>query len=156
MKSLLATLALSTAIVMPGALMAKPVTFSTTMKNYRGLEAYLAIYITNANDRYIGTLWISGRKTKYYSHFTNWFRATGGVVANMSAITGASIGDGGSSEITLDLSDALFDAGYKLHVDVSVEDRRDAPSEIVIPLTSDNSGVGFTGRRYIRNFSFQF
>lgn len=154
MKSLLAALALTTALTMPGLAMAKPVTLTTTLNNYGGDGAYLALYVTDAKGVYAGSLWIAGDKSKYYEHLSGWYRATGGNTAEINGITGASVGAGRSLKITLDLADALLDAGYKLHIDASVEDMRDSPSEIVVPLTSAGAGQPVSGRRYIRTFTY--
>ncbi len=153
MKNILSTLALSTALVLPGVAMARDITLTGTLKNYRGDGAYLAVYVTNANGGYVGTVWVGGGKSKYFQHFTHWFRATGGNVGN--AMTGASVGAGRTFQITFSLADAMIDAGYQLRIDASVEDMRDAPSDIVIPLTSENFGTGNAGRRYIRNIFLQ-
>lgn len=155
MKTILSTLALTTAFILPGALMAKPVTLTTTLKNYGGQGAYLVLYVTDAKGAYKGTLWMAGGKSKYYKHLPNWFRATRGDLGQIRGITGASVGAGRTMEITLDLSDALFDAGYKLHIDASVEDFRDSPSDVVIPLTSANAGKPKSGRRYVKSFTFK-
>jgi hypothetical protein len=56
--------------------------------------------------------------------------------------------------ITLDLADALFDAGYSLHIDAGVEDMRNSPSEIVVPLTSSGAGQPVQGARYVRDFTY--
>jgi len=153
MKNILTTLALTTALVIPGAAMARDITLTGMLKNYGGDGAYLAVYITNGNGGYVGTVWVGGGKSKYFSHFTHWYRATGGDTGN--AMTGASVGAGRSFQITFGLDDALIDAGYQLRIDASVEDMRDAPSDIVIPLTSANFGTGNAGRRYIRNIFMQ-
>lgn len=155
MKSLLTTLALSTAIILPGSAMAKSVTLTTEMKSYRGPGAYLAFYITDAKGTYKGSLWVAGGKSKYYKNLRGWFRATGGDRAQISGITGPSVGAGRRLELSFDLSDALFDAGYKLHIDTSVEDGRDVANEVVIPLTSANSGKAVRGKRYIQSFTFR-
>lgn len=154
MKPLLAALALTTALTMPGLAMAKPVTLTTTLNNYGGDGAYLALYVTDATGAYAGSLWMAGDKSKYYEHLSGWYRATGGNTAEINGITGASVGAGRSLKITLDLADALFDAGYKLHIDAAVEDMRDSPSEIVVPLTSAGAGQPVSGRRYIRTFTY--
>ncbi|MCF6303744.1 MAG: DUF2271 domain-containing protein [Rhodobacteraceae bacterium] len=153
MKNILTTLALTTALVLPGAAMAREITLTGTLKNYRGDGAYLAVYVTNANGGFVGTVWVGGGKSKYFDHFTHWFRATGGNTA--TARTGASVGAGRSFEITFNLSDAMIDAGYQLRIDASVEDMRDAPSDIVIPITSENFGTTNSGRRYIRSVSLR-
>ena len=158
MKSLLAALALttalSTALVLPGAAQARPVTLTTTLNAYGGDGAYLALYVTDASGAYKGSLWMAGGKSKYYEHLRDWYRATAGNTAEINGITGASVGAGRQLSITLDLSDALFDAGYVLHIDAAVEDMRDSPSEIVVPLTSAGAGKPTPGRRYISSFSY--
>lgn len=154
MKSLLAALALTSALTLPGAAVAKPVTLTTTLSDYGGDGAYLALFVTDANGTYVGSLWVAGDKSKYYEHLRDWHRATGANPAEIDGITGASVGAGRALKITLDLADALFDAGYQLHVDAAVEDMRDSPSEVVVPLTSAGAGQPVPGRRYIRSLTY--
>jgi hypothetical protein len=154
MKSFLATLALTTALTLPGLAMARPVTLTTTLNSYGGGGAYLAIYVTDPQGAYAGSLWMAGGKSKYYQHLTDWYAATAGDLAQVNGITGASVGAGRSMEITLDLADALFDAGYTLHIDASVEDMRDSPNEVAVPLTTAGSGVAVAGRRYVASFRY--
>lgn len=154
MKSLLGLLALGTALSLPGAAMARSVTLTTTLKEYSGQGAYLAYYVTDASGAYVGSLWMAGGKSKYYKHMSDWMAATGGNTAEVDGITGASVGAGRSQTMTLDLADALFDAGYTLHIDAAVEDMRDSPNEISVPLT--NQGGTAKGRRYISDFSYAF
>ena len=142
MKTLLAGLALTTALTVPGLAMARPVTLTTTLKNYGG------------NGAYKGTLWVAGPKSKYYSHLSGWQRASGGNVPGINGITGASVGAGRTLKVTVDLADALFDAGYKLHIDVAAEDMRDSPSEVVIPLTAAGAGRPVAGRSYVQTFTY--
>jgi hypothetical protein len=154
MKSLVAALAVTTALTVPGLAMARPVTLTTTMKSYSGDGAYLALYVTDASGAYVGSLWMAGSKSKYYEHLTDWYRATGGDPAQINGITGASVGQGRTLEITLDLADALFDAGYTLHIDAAVEDMRDSPNEVAVPLTTNGAGKPVQGRRYVASFTY--
>lgn len=154
MKSLLATLALTTALTLPGLAMARPVTLTTTLNDYGGNGAYLAIYVTDPSGAYAGSLWMAGGKSKYYEHLSDWYRATGGDPAQINGITGASVGAGRKLEITLDLADALFDAGYTLHIDAAVEEMRNSPNEIAVPLTAAGAGKPVAGRRYIADFTY--
>lgn len=155
MKSLLAILSITTALTLPGLAMAREVTLTTNLKNYGGDGAYLAYYVTDANGAYVGSLWLAGGKARYYEHLSGWYRATGGDTAEISGITGASVGAGRSLSVTLDLADTLFDAGYELHIDAAVEDMRDSPSEIVVPLTVNGSGQAVQGSRYIADFNYK-
>ena len=154
MKAFLAMLAVTTALTIPTITMAGEVTFTTTMRNYGGDGAYLAYYVTNAKGAYAGSLWMAGGKARYYEHLSGWYRATAGNTAEINGITGASVGAGRSLKITLGLADTLFDAGYQLHIDAAVEDMRDSPSEIVVPLTSDAAGQKVKGKRYIADFAY--
>lgn len=98
---------------------------------------------------------MAGGKSKYYEHVSGWYAATGGDAAQINGITGVSVATGRTLEITLDLADALFDAGYTLHIDAAVEDMRDSPNEIAVPLTAAGAGKPVPGRRYIASFTYQ-
>lgn len=154
MKTLLASLALTTALTLPGLAMARPVTIATTLNNYGGDGAYLALYLTDASGAYAGTLWLAGGKSKYYDSLAGWYRATGGDPTQIDGITGASVGAGRTLEITFDLADALFDAGYVLHVDAAVEDMRDSPDDVAVPLTTQGAGKTTQGRRYVASLKY--
>lgn len=156
MKSLIAALALSTALVVPGLAMARPVTLTVNMAQYGGQGAYLAVYVTDPSGDYAGSLWMAGGKSKYYKHLSDWAQFTGGDTAQVDGITGASVGAGRQLELSMDLADALFDAGYTLHIDAAVEDMRDSPNEVAVPLTAAGAGTPVSGRRYIADFTYGF
>lgn len=155
MKKLFAALALTTALTMlPGLASARPVTFTTELKNYGGNDAYLAFYVTDASNKYVGSLWMAGSRSRYYEHLAGWYRATGGDTGQINGITGASVGSGRTLEVTLDLADALFDQGYTLHVDAAVENMRESPNDVTVPLTANGAGKAKPGRRYVSSFSY--
>lgn len=154
LKRFLAALALTTALGLPAAAMAKPVTLTTTLKDYGGNGAYLAVYVTDRNGAYAGSLWMAGTKTRYYQHLANWYQATGGDTGQINGITGASVGAGRTLEVTLDLQDALFDQGYTLHIDAAAEDMRESPDDVKVPLTTAGAGTAVKGRRYVSSFTY--
>ncbi|MAU98884.1 MAG: Tat pathway signal protein [Fulvimarina sp.] len=154
MKSLLAALALTTALTLPGIATARPITMTAQLNSYGGDGAYLALYVTDASGAYAGSLWMAGGKSKYYRHLTEWYSATGGDTAQIDGISGASVGAGRTLEVTLDLADALFDAGYTLHIDAAVENMRESPNEIAVPLTTAGAGTPVRGRRYVASFAY--
>ena len=156
MKRILQALAATAAFVAPTIAQARQVTFETTLKAYGGNEAYVALYLLDAKGKYKGTLWMAGDKTKYYRHLSDWQRASGGRLAEVDGITGASVGSGKTLKISLDIADALIDAGYKVHVDTSVEDGMDNPSEIVVPLDASASGKALAGDGYVKSFKATF
>lgn len=154
MKTLVSVLALSMALALPGLATARPVTLTTTLKNYGGDGAYLAVYLTDPSGAYVRTLWVAGKKSKYYKHLTDWHRATGGSPSQINGLTGASVGEGRSLKVTADLADALFDAGYKLNIDAAAEDMRDSPRDISVPLTKAGAGKPVAGRSYVAGFTY--
>ena len=72
----------------------------------------------------------------------------------MNGFTGAGVGAGRTLEITLDMADAVFDAGYTLHIDAAVEDVRDSPNEVAVPLTAAGAGQPVPGRRYAASLRY--
>jgi hypothetical protein len=154
MKKTLSCLAFSAALVLPGLAAARPVVLTTTLKNYGGDGAYLALYLTDASGAHVRTLWVAGEKSKYYKHLPDWYRATAGKRVQIDGITGASVGAGRSLKVTVDLADALFDAGYRLNVDASVEDMPDSPRDVSLPLTKAGGGKSVAGRRYVAGFGY--
>jgi hypothetical protein len=156
MKFVLPALAVTAAFVAPTFAEAKSVTLETTLKAYGGNGAYLVLYLTDAAGKYKGTLWMAGDKAKYYRHLSDWTRACGGKLAEVDGITGASVGSGKTLKITLDIADALINAGYKLHIDSSVEDGSDNPSDVVMPLDSASSGKAVAGAGYVKSFKATF
>ncbi|HRL26234.1 DUF2271 domain-containing protein [Alcaligenes sp. SDU_A2] len=156
MKTLISCLTLAAAASLPTLAAARPVTLTTNLKDYGGDGAYLAVYLTDASGAYARTLWVAGEKSKYYKHLTDWHRATGGAAAAINGITGASVGAGQTLTISADLEDALFDAGYTLNIDAAVEDMRDSPRDLSVPLTTAGAGQTTSGRRYVSTFSYGF
>lgn len=156
MKVLTPALMAATALVAPSLAAARPVTFETTLKNYGGNGAYVALYVTDAAGKYRGTLWMAGGKAKYHRHLSDWQRLSGGSPAEIDGITGASIGSGKTLKITADIADAMIDAGYQVHVDTAIEDGMDNPSEVIAPLSTGSAGTSTAGRGYVKSFRVSF
>ncbi|MCC6194778.1 MAG: DUF2271 domain-containing protein [Burkholderiales bacterium] len=154
-KPLLSTLALACALALPAVAQSRPVTLTTTLKNYGGNGAYLAVYLTDAKGAYAGTLWVAGDKAKYYQNLSDWNRLSARDTKRLQGVTGASVGQGRTLKVSADLADALIDAGYEIRVDAAVEDMRDSPAEIRVPLTAANAGKAHAGRQYIQSLTFQ-
>ena len=154
-KPLLTTLAPACALAVPALAHARQVTLTTQLKNYGGDGAYLAVYLTHPKGAYAGTLWVAGGKAKYYNPLAGWSRLSAGDAKRLQGVTGASVGAGRTHKVTADLADALIDAGYEIHVDVAVENMRDSPSELRVPLSTQNAGKPQAGKQYIQSLSFQ-
>ena len=152
---LLTVLAAPSALAAPALAHSRQVTLTAQLKNYGGDGAYLAAYLTDAKGAYAGTLWVAGGKAKYYKHLSDWTRLSAGDAKRLNGVTGASVGAGRTLKVTADLADALIDAGYEIHIDAAVEDMRDSPSEIRVPLTTTNAGKPQAGKQYIQSLTFQ-
>ena len=155
MKKTALSLMLAGAIALPGLAQARPVTLSTQLKNYGGEGAYLAVYVTDAQGKYQKTLWVSGKKAKYYKNLRDWARGSGLKSAEFDGVSGASVGSGRTLKVTVELADALIDAGYEIRIDSAVEDGRDYPAEVRTPLTKAGSGQPAAGRGYVQTFTYK-
>ncbi|MGE0876726.1 MAG: DUF2271 domain-containing protein [Burkholderiales bacterium] len=133
----------------------RPVTVTTTLKNYGGDGAYLAVYLTDAKGAYAGTLWVAGGKAKYYRNLADWNRLSAGDAKRLAGVTGASVGAGRTLKVTAELADALIDAGYEIRIDAAVEDMRDSPTDVRVPLSSANAGKTQAGRQYVQSLTYQ-
>ena len=154
MKKLAYSICLAGVLALPGVLQARPVTLTTQLKNYSGDGAYLAIYVTDAAGKYQKTLWIAGKKTKYYKNLRDWARGSGMRASEFDGVSGASVGSGKTLKVTVELADALIDAGYEIRIDTAVEDERDNPAELRVPLRCANKTKPTAGRGYVKAFSF--
>lgn len=155
MKTMLGALTLCTALTLPALAQAKPVTIDLTLVGYGGKPAYLAMYLTDAQGNYAGSLWMAGGRARYYEHLSGWYNATGGDTRQIDGITGASVGSGSGLHVTVDVADALIDAGYSLHVDVAAERMMESPDDVVVPLTTAGSGQTVAGQGYVTQFAYK-
>lgn len=156
MNKIFCSLVLASAFALPALAQAKPVTLTTQLKSYGGDGAYMAIYVTDAQGVYQKTLWVSGKKAKYYKNLRDWARGSGMKASEYDGMSGASVLAGRTFEVTVELADSYIDAGYEIRIDTAVEDLRDNPAEVRVPLTTEGAGKSSTGRGYIQSFSYGF
>ncbi len=153
MFKLASSLALAASLSLPSVADARPVKLTTQIGNFGGYSAFVVLYVTDPKGAYVGTVWMAGGQPRYYRHLLDWMQLSGGRTSDLNGITGASIGAGRTLTVTTDLSDALLNAGYSLHIDAASENFRESPSEIVVPLDTSKSGKTIRGRRFIKSFS---
>lgn len=154
MNKIVLSLCLAAAIALPGLGQARPVTLTTQLKSYGGNGAYLAIYVTDAKGVYKKTLWVSGKKAKYYKNLRDWARGSGLRPSEYDGVSGASVGSGRALKVTVDIADALIDAGYEIRVDSAVEDGRDNPADVRTPLSKAGAGKPAAGRGYVKSLTY--
>ena len=117
MKRTVLTLGFIAAIAFPAMAEAKTLKLNTTLTNYGGNGAYLAIYLTDAQGKFHSTLYVAGRKAKYHSHLRDWARGKASEGRSIDGLTGASVGSGQSLKVSVEIADALIDAGYQVRID---------------------------------------
>lgn len=154
MKHMTAYACLAGALALPGLTQARPVVLTTQLKNYAGNGAYLAFYVTDAAGKYKKTLWVAGKKAKYYKHLSDWARGSGLDAREFDGVSGASVGSGKTLKVTVELADTLIDAGYEIRVDSAVEDGRDSPADARAPLGKQGAGKPVGGRGYVKSFTY--
>lgn len=154
MKMIAAALCLAGAIALPGLAQAREVTLTTQLKNYNGNDAYLAFYVTDANGTYQKTLWVAGKKAKYYKHLPDWARGSGLKPSEFDGVSGASVGSGRTLKVSVELADTLIDAGYQIRVDSAVESKREVRADVVVPLTTKGAGKPASGNGYVETFTY--
>ncbi|QQZ44178.1 DUF2271 domain-containing protein [Pseudomonas sp. SK3(2021)] len=154
MNKLVVASCLATVLALPGLAQAREVTLTTHLKNYSGNGAYLAIYLTDANGIYQQTLWVAGKKAKYYKHLPDWARGSRMDAAQYDGISGASVGSGETLTVSAELADSLIDAGYQIRIDSAVEDQRDVRADVVLPLTLQGEGQPASGSTYVQSLRY--
>ncbi len=147
-------LGLIAALAMPIAAEAKSVTLTTTLSSYGGNGAYLAIYLTDAQGKFHSTLHLAAPKAKYHRHLRDWSRGSAAARQRLDGLTGASVGSGRTHKVSVEIADALLEAGYQIRIDSSVEDGRDTSADVVAPLSSAGAGKPVAGKGYVKSFRF--
>lgn len=145
---------LTATLALPTLAQAREVTLTTQLKPYSGNGAYLAIYLTDASGAYQKTLWVAGKKAKYYKHLSGWARSGGAAAGQYDGVTGASVGSGETLTVSAELADSLIDAGYQIRIDSAVEDQRDVRADVVLPLTLKGAGQPASGSTYVQSLRY--
>ena len=110
--------------------------------------------MTDTSGLYKKTLWVSGKKSKYYKHLRDWARGSGLKAAEFDGVSGASVGSGKTLKVTVELADVLIDSGHEIRIDSAVEDGRDNAADVRVPLTTQGAGKPAAGRGYVQSFTY--
>lgn len=156
MRHLTSALLLGTALLVPGAALAKDISVDVQLVRYSGNPAYLAVYVTNPDGSYNSTLWVSGTRTRWLRDLRQWAEGASAAGVTLDGITGASVGGGQVLTVNASIADSLIDAGYEVHVDSAVEHGGSYSSDAVVPLTSAQNGLAVAGTGYVSQMSVSF
>lgn len=124
------------------------------MTNYTGEGAYIVVSLINAKGEYEKTLRVMGDDREWYPDLKEWHKAQKKKPQNISAITGASVGQGDRTTFTFELDKAKINAGYKLRFESAVEDKTYHVKDIEIALTTETLAAKSEGTGYIRYVRF--
>ena len=124
------------------------------MTNYMGDGAYIVVSLVNKDNAYDKTLYVLGSDKKWYPDLKEWYKAYKKKPTNISATTGASVSGGDRSVVTLELSNAQINAGYKLRFESAVEDKPYYVKDLEFPLTTESLAAKNEGTGYIRYVRF--
>ena len=147
------SLSLAALTLVPLAAEAQPVKMQVKIADYSGPATFLALYLTDASGAFKKTLWVAGDRTRYWRHLRTWYQATGG--AGVDGVTGASVGSGRTLTVNADISAAMIDAGYVLHIDAAAENIGESPDEVSVPLTKAGAGQPVSGNGFIADFQYK-
>lgn len=154
MKRLALAGALSSMLALSSFAQAREINFTTVINNYKGEGVYLALYLVDKDGRYQRTLWVAGKKTKYYKHLSEWARGSHLKKSEYDGLTGASVLSRQSLMVSSDIPDEMIDAGFEVRIDTAVEDLKDNRADVSIPLTTAGAGKSVPGHGYVASFSY--
>ena len=149
-----ATLALSLTLAV--AAQARPLAIDISMANYSGRQAFLVAYLVDAKGSYVSTLYAAGSSGQYFEHLDRWYRMFRRAHGTVDGTTGASMGAGDHSNVSVDVPDKLFNAGYTLRVESAVEGEFYVPDEAAVSLDDAHNGAATAGKSFVNALTLKF
>ena len=135
---------------------ARPLTIDITMANYSGRQAFLVAYLVDAKGSYVSTLYAAGSNGRYFEHLDRWFRMFRRAHGQVDGTTGASMGAGDHSNVSVDVPDKLFNAGYTLRIESAVEGEFYVPDEAAVSLDDAHNGAATSGQSFVNALTLTF
>ncbi len=157
MNALLKSTLFVGAMVMASPLLAKPMTLDVTMKNYYGAPAYVVVYIMDANDKYVSTVYLGGSYQQIFQQYmTRWYRMLKRSRRGIDGLTGPSVGAGRSFTASFNVPDKLLNKGYTLRVATAVEGQYYIDKDAEVILNDANNGKQVAGTKYVDQMQLNF
>lgn len=124
------------------------------LKNYQGEGAYIVVSVVNSKGEYVETLRVLGDDHEWYPDIKSWYayREKNRHQPRLDGVTGATIGSGERSVVSLKIDSKYINQGYSLRFETAVEDKNYHMKDVVIELTSEQLKIGnYNGKDgYIR------
>lgn len=154
--ALLALSTILTPIITTKVVLAAEVTILVQLEDYKGHEAYFSLYLTDENGRYVRTLSVSGKESKYQKDLNRWWRYVTRAEDNIDALVGASTKSGDRAVVKAEIDDEQLTAGYKIRVETSVEEQDHFPNDVEVALASDEMGTKTKGTGYVKYIRYKW
>lgn len=120
------------------------------MTNYTGEKAYVVVSLINPEGKYEKTLYIQGDDREWFPDLKNWWEFIDASGENVDGLSGATIGNGERSIISLGFDALHIDAGYKVRFESAVENQEYYAIDAEIELNSATLTQKVEGKGYIR------
>jgi Predicted periplasmic protein (DUF2271) len=156
MKSTLLAATLALSLTVAAEVDAKPLSIDIKMADYGGRQAFLVAYLVDAKGHYISTLYAAGSNGRYFEHFDRWYRMFQRARGKIDGTTGASMGAGATTTISVDVPDSAFNAGNTLRLESAVESQYYVPDEAAISLEDASNGKATAGKQYVSSLTLSF
>ncbi|MEO8241942.1 MAG: DUF2271 domain-containing protein [bacterium] len=156
MKTTLLAATLAVGLTVAAAADARSLTIDLKMAGYSGRPAFLVAYVVDGNGRYVSTLYAAGSNGRYFEHFDRWFRMFSRARRGVDGTTGASMGSGDGTSVSVDVPDSVLNAGYTLRLESAVESQYYVPDEAEVPLDDAHNGSAISGKSYVSSMTVSF
>lgn len=154
--AILVTSTTLTPIIVIESASAAEVTILVQLEDYKGHEAYFSLYLTDENGRYVRTLSVSGKESKYHQDLNRWWRYLTRAEDNIDALVGASTKSGDRAVIKTEIADEQLANGYKIRVETAVEEQSHFPNDVEVALASDSIGIKTKGTGYVKYLRYKW
>lgn len=124
------------------------------MNSYQGEKAYVIVSLINPKGAYEKTLRVMGPDKQWFNTLKEWYKFQTKSKEKISAVTGASIGGGDRSVVTLAIDSKKLNAGYTLRFETAVEEKQYHTKDAEVPLTTAGLAAKTDGKGYIRYVRF--
>lgn len=124
------------------------------MQTYKGPKAYVAISLINPEGKYERTLKLLGPDKRWHDSLQEWHKAQQSSAQKVDGVTSASIAGGDRNVFVVDLDDKLFDKGYSVRFETSVEDQKYHVRDVEVKLNKASFTERVAGTGYIKLVKF--
>ena len=156
MKLTIPAAALALVLTLAVEAQARPLTIAIAMANYSGPQAFLVAYLVDAKGSYVSTLYAAGSSGRYFEHLDRWYRMFRRAHGKVDGTTGASLGSGRHRNVSVDVPDKLFNAGYTLRIESAVEGEFYVPDEAAVSLDDAHNGAATSGQSFVNALTLTF